>query len=140
MAKLSELQRRWIVEFVRCGNQTEAARRAGYSKAGACQAGWRNYKNKEIMEAVRAQLEELKNQSIAGAEEILQYLTSVLRGESRSEIVMLRGAGEDNEVLKLYKAPDEKEKLKAAELLAKRYGLLTENITIGDAPKVIDDV
>ena len=66
---------------------------------------------------------------IASQDEVLKYLTSVLRGQSKSEVVVVEGAGEGySEARTMEKAPDEKERLKAAELLGKRYGLYTEKI------------
>ena len=48
---------------------------------------------------------------------------------SKSEVVVVEGAGEGySEARTMEKAPDEKERLKAAELLGKRYGLYTEKI------------
>lgn len=64
---------------------------------------------------------------VANAREVLEYLTSVLRGDSRSEVIVVEGAGDGiSEARPMQKAPDEKDRLKAAELLAKRYGLLTD--------------
>ena len=84
---------------------------------------------------IQGRLEELQSKTIASAEEVMQYLTSVLRGESKSSVLSLCGDG-CQEVIE--KNPDEKEKLKAAELLAKRYGLLTDKIGVeGVVPVVI---
>ena len=78
---------------------------------------------------------------IAKQDEILKYLTSVLRGESESEIVVVEGTGDGwSEANILRKGPDERERLKAAELLGKRYGLYTESVVVAEAPKIIDDI
>ena len=59
----------------------------------------------------------------------MKHLTSVLRGESESEVIVVEGTGDGcSEARKITKKPDEKEKLKAAELLGKRYGLYTDKI------------
>ena len=66
---------------------------------------------------------------IADQDEVLKYLTSVLRGETQSEVVVVEGVGEGcSEARTMQKSPDEKERLKAAELLGKRYGLYKDNI------------
>ena len=69
--------------------------------------------------------QEADDKAIADATEVLKYLTSVLRGETESSVLSLCGDG-CQEVVK--KNPDEKERLKAAELLGKRYGLYTEKV------------
>ena len=60
---------------------------------------------------------------------MLKYLTSVLRGESRASVVVVENTGDFiSEAREIQKAPDERERLKAAELLGKRYGLYTEKV------------
>ena len=60
---------------------------------------------------------------------MLRYLTAVMRGESHAEVVVVEGVGEGcSEARTMQKAPDEKERLKAAELLGKRYALFTEKV------------
>lgn len=61
---------------------------------------------------------------IADQDEVLKYLTSVMRGQSRSSVVVVESAGDFiSKAREMEKSPDEKERLKAAELLGKRYGL-----------------
>ena len=72
---------------------------------------------------------EKESQLIANEDEVLKYLTSVMRGTSMSEIVVVEGVGDGmSEARGIEKAPDEKERFKAAELLGKRYGLYTEKV------------
>ena len=67
---------------------------------------------------------------IATQDEVLQYLTSVLRGESQTTDTVLVGIGEGcQEVQEVEKKPSEKDRLKAAELLGKRYGLYTDKVS-----------
>nr|DAW38158.1 MAG TPA: Terminase small subunit [Caudoviricetes sp.] len=67
---------------------------------------------------------------IATQDEVLQYLTSVLRGESQTTDILLVGMGDGyQEVQEVEKKPSEKDRLKAAELLGKRYGLYTDKIS-----------
>lgn len=68
---------------------------------------------------------------IASQDEVLRYLTAVMRGESKSEIVVLEGDGNGcSSARRIDKAPDEKERLKAAELIGKRYSLFTDKSQI----------
>ena len=82
---------------------------------------------------VRAYLDErlaaLKSAKTADAQEVLEYLTSVLRGETSAEVVVVEGQGDGySEARLMKKSPDEKERLKAAELLGKRFGLFTDKL------------
>lgn len=64
---------------------------------------------------------------IADQDEVLKYLTSVLRGKSKSSVLARDEIGAE---CVIEKPPDEKERLKAAELLGKRYGLYTDKIDL----------
>ena len=66
---------------------------------------------------------------IATQDEVLKYLTSVLRGESQSTEIVVEGTGDGcSEARALKKEPSEKDRLRAAELLGKRYGLYTDKV------------
>ena len=68
---------------------------------------------------------------IAKQDEVLKYLTAVMRGESASAVVVVEGEGEGVSSARIVeKPPDEKERLKAAELLGKRYGAFTDKMDI----------
>mgnify|MGYP003289436471 CR=1 FL=1 len=69
--------------------------------------------------------QELDNEAIADATEVLEYLTSVMRKKSKSSVLARQIDGSEDVI---EKPPDEKEALKAAELLGKRYGLYTEKV------------
>ena len=83
-------------------------------------------------------MDELSSAKIAQAEEVMKYLTSVMRGESSAEIVVVTGDGDGySSAERITKAPDEKERLKAAELLGKRYGLFTDKVNVEGGAKVV---
>lgn len=87
--------------------------------------------NANIKKYIDEQLEKLHNKKTADAREVMEYLTAVLRGESQSEIVVVEGSGEGCSTAKrMSKAPDEKERLKAAELLGKRFGIFTDKLDV----------
>lgn len=69
----------------------------------------------------------------------MEYLTSVLRGESASSVLMMSGNGMQKVI---EKPPDEKERLKAAELLGKRFGMFKDNVDITSNGKtvIVDDI
>ncbi len=128
-------------EYLLDCNATQAAIRSGYSEKTARQIGQRMLSNVDIKNYIDEQLDRIHNEKVADAKEVMIYLTSVLRGESTAEIVVVEGEGEGcSSARKIMKAPDEKEKLRAAELLGKRYGLFKENLKIeGVVPVVIND-
>lgn len=128
-------QKRFCDEYLIDCNATQAAIRAGYSEKTAYSIGNENLSKPEIKAYIDERLAEIQSKSIASATEVMQYLTSVLRGESYSSVLSLCGNG-CQELLD--KQPDEKERLKAAELIGKRYGLFTDKIGVeGVIPVVI---
>lgn len=94
--------------------------------------------NPNIKTYIDERLQAISDAKTADAKEVMEYLTSVLRGESQSEIVVVEGVGDGmSSATKLTKAPDEKEKLKAAELLGKRFGLFTDKVNMTGAVPVV---
>lgn len=125
MAKMTEKQRRFCDEYLIDLNATQAAIRSGYSRKTAGRIGNENMKKPVIQRYIQKRMAEKESKLIADQDEVLQYLTGVLRGESRSSVLARNMVGAD-EVME--KPPDEKERLKAAELLGKRYGLYTDRV------------
>ena len=84
-------------------------------------------------------LEQIHSERTADLQEVMEYLTSVLRGQSSAHIVVIEGIGDGcSEAKVIDKPPDEKERLKAAELLGKRYGMFTDKVSVeGNIPVVI---
>lgn len=106
------------------------------SVAGA--AGARLLKNVRIKAYIEGKLDEISSNKTAKATEVMEYLTSVLRGESKSSVVVIEGYGDGcSEAKIIKKPPDEKERLKAAELLGKRYSLFTDKVDVGGAVPVV---
>jgi len=116
-------------EFLICGNASEAARRAGYSPKYARITACKTLQKPAVREYLDARLKEIESEKIADQVEIMQYLTTVLRGESTSQEIVVEGSGDGCSMARpIDKAPSEKDRLKAAELLGKRYGLWTEKL------------
>lgn len=129
--KLTIKQQRFADEYIISGNATEAAIKAGYSKKTANRIATENLSKLVIKTYIDERLKELSDKKIANQQEVLEYLTSVLRGESSSEVVVIEGQGEGVSKAKpMQKAPDEKERLKAAELLGKRMGLFKDKVDL----------
>ena len=126
---MTDKQKRFCNEYLIDCNATQAAIRAGYSIKSAGRNADRMMKNDEIKTYIEEQLNKMSSKSVADAEEVMKYLTSVLRGESSSEEIVVEGCGDGcSEARTMKKAPSEKDKLKAAELLGKRYGIWKDTI------------
>lgn len=129
MAKMTAKQKRFCDEYLIDLNATQAAIRAGYSERTANRIATENMSKPVIKKYIAERMAEKESELIADQDEVLKYLTSVLRGESQSEVVVVEGQGDGfSRAKNIQKAPDEKERLKAAELLGKRYGLYTEKV------------
>lgn len=85
-------------------NQTAAAIAAGYSEKTAAQIASRLMKDEEVAAAIAELENELHEQNTAKANEVMEFLTSMIR---------------DDEI-------DSRDRVKAAALLGKHYGLFAE--------------
>jgi len=141
VVKLSIKQKAFADYYVESGNAYQSAIKAGYSHNYSKGNVGKLLTNERVKKYIDDRLAEVSSKRIASASEVLEYLTSVLRGESQSEIVVIEGEGDGCSIAKrMMKCPDEKEKLKAADSLAKRYGLNVQNINVtGSIPVVIKD-
>ena len=129
MEKMTAKQQRFCDEYLIDLNATQAAIRAGYSEKTANRIATENLSKPVIKEYISARMAEKQDELIADQDEVLKYLTAVMRGKSEAEIVVVEGTGDGcSEARTMKNAPDEKERLKAAELLGKRYGLYTEKV------------
>lgn len=130
---LDDREELFVKFYIKHGDAYPAAIDAGYAQSTANHAKeWitetpKNPDSKRhlpykpyLRAAIDAELDKLKQPAIADAEEILTYLTSVMRKESEAEVLARDELGAERVILK---HPDEKEAMKAAELLGKRYGL-----------------
>lgn len=138
---MTKKQKRFVDEYLIDLNATQAAIRAGYSKKTAYSIGSELLNKPEIKSHIEKCMQQIKSEKIAEVEEILEYLTSVMRGESRACVVVVEGIGDGCSSSRLIdKPPDEKERIKAAELLGKRYGMYNEKLKIdGNIPIVIKE-
>ena len=129
MAKLPAKQQRFCDEYLIDLNATQAAIRAGYSPKTARMIANENLTKPYIKEYIEKRMAEKEKELIADQDEVLKYLTSVLRGKSQSTEIIVEGVGDGcSEARTILKEPSEKDRLKAAELLGKRYGLYTDKV------------
>lgn len=126
---MTEKQKLFCDEYLIDLNATQAAIRAGYSEKYAHTNVSKLLRNTTIREYIENRIAEKEDKLIAKQNEVLKYLTSVMRGESKSEIVVVENIGDYmSEARTMEKAPDEKERLKAAELLGKAHMMFSERI------------
>lgn len=132
---LTAKQQRFCDEWLVDMNATQAAIRSGYSPKTAYAIGQENLNKPDIKAYIEKRMAEKEKELIADQDEVLKYLTSVLRGKSQASVLARDDAGAERVI---EKPPDEKERLKAAELLGKRYGLYTDKVNVdGVIPVVI---
>lgn len=135
--RMTAKQKRFCDEYLIDLNATQAAIRAGYSKKAARQVGNENMSKPYIKNYIEERMQEKEDSLIAKQDEVLKYLTSVMRGESKSSVLAMAGDGVQKVI---QKPPDERERTKAAELLGKRYRFFTDKVEVeGAIPIVIVD-
>lgn len=143
MAAVTEKQKRFCDLYIKLGNATEAAAQAGYSRKTAKVIGQENLTKPYLREYIEGRLAELESSRVADAKEVLQYLTAVMRGEKDEEVVVTEGVGEGrSEARTMKKKIGGRDQVKAAELLAKRYGLLTDNVKVSGegVVQIVDNI
>ncbi|WP_127849708.1 terminase small subunit [Lacticaseibacillus hulanensis] len=116
--KLTAKQDKFVAAYIECGNATQAALDAGYSKRTARSVGSENLTKPDIKNAINERTAELESHKIARADEVLQFLTSVLRGDATETVNVGTPKGvvtiEDN-------PPTIKDRMTAGKELLKRY-------------------
>jgi phage terminase small subunit len=127
MAELTEKQKRFADYYIESGNATEAAVKAGYSEKTARFIGAENLTKPNIIAYVDKLLGAKDKERIASQDEVLEFLTSVMRGDVVEKIPVLVGGGMQE---LMENKPAVQVRKSAAELLGKRYRLFTENVNV----------
>ena len=104
-------QRRFCDEYLIDCNATQAAIRAGYSAKTAKQIGQETLTKPDLKAYIEAELDRLHTEKTADAQEVLEYLTAVMRGQHTEQTLQLCGDG-CQEIVDIEVAA--KERLKAA--------------------------
>lgn len=115
--KLTAKQRKFCDEYIKSGNATEAYFKAGYqikSNEAARANASRMLTKANIKEYIETRLKQLESKKLAGAREVLEYLTSVMRGEQTESVATARGIYDNVPV-------SAKDRISAAKELLKRY-------------------
>ena len=134
---MSLKQQRFADEYIISGNATQAAVKAGYSSKYANTNASKLLQNTTIKSYIDERLVQLASDKVATQEEVLTYLTSVMRGETQEQT--LCSIGElGQEVIDIDVGA--KDRIKAAELLGKRFRMWTEKVETDTTQTVVIDV
>lgn len=135
--ELTIKQKKFAQEYIKSGNATEAAIKAGYNKNSARQIASENLTKPYIRDFIKERLDKMDRKSTADEKEVMEYLTKIMRGQDVEEI--LKGVGMGEQAL-VDKKPSISDRTRAAELIGRRYGMFTDNVNVeGNVGAVIID-
>lgn len=137
--KLNERQRRFADEYVISGVAYSAAVKAGYSEKYANVGAHKLLANVRIAEYIAKRMDELNSNKVADQQEIMEFLTAVIRGEvTEPALIMARDGSQKVIEIK----PGVNVRKTAAVDLGKRYAMWTEKLRVEGAVDVtfIDDI
>ena len=122
---LNKRQIDFVQEYMKTNNVRQSAIKAGYSPKTASVQGSRLLSNVKVSAYINAINERLESDKIADIEEVMQYLTSVMRGEKKDQFDMDASLSD---------------RTRAAGELAKRLDVRAKNLNIECAVNIIDDI
>lgn len=135
MKKLRLKWKKFADEYIETGNVYQSAINVGYSENYAKSDACKILEKPSVKSYIEEQMKELEAETIANQTEVLQFLTSILRDEMTEEVLVNVGNFEQSIQDKKISARD---KIKAAELLGKRYKLFTDKVDMTlDVPTII---
>lgn len=115
--KLTEKQKRFADEYIKSGNATQAAIKAGYSKKTATIVASQNLTKLNVKNYIDERMRTIENNRIMTAKEAVEFLTSVVRGDVKETVVIGTPMGAEE----VEKEPDVKTRISAAKEILKRY-------------------
>lgn len=130
--ELTERQKRAADFFVECGSKSKALKKAGYNKSS-----FSVFEKPEVKEYVKKRLKSLESERIASAKEVMEYLTSVMRGEEKEEVIVMESEGGATNARNVEKSIPVKDRIRAAELLGKRFGIYSDKSKAGENISII---
>ena len=142
---LTPKKKKFADEFFKCGNQSEAYRRAYNCKKMKPETITENasrlMRDKDVSARVQKLQEKIDRKTIADAQEIQETLTKMLRGEIKEECVAVESIGDyQSQATIIEKAITPKDRIKAGELLAKIKGEFNITIKLPEPPIINDDI
>jgi phage terminase small subunit len=125
--------------YLETGNIYQSAIKAGYSENYAKTNASKLLEKDSVKTYIDTKLAEIQSQRIATVTEVMEYLTKGMRQELEEEVVVVEGCGDgcsDARIIK--KKIGIKDSNKCAEMLAKRFGILSDKFSVeGSIPIVI---
>lgn len=115
--KLTAKQKKFADNYIKTGNATQSAIDAGYSKKTAPTIASENLIKPNIKAYIDEKMREIESDRIMGAQEALEFLTNVVRGEEQETKVVAT----QYDVMKVKVPADVKTKISAAKEILKRY-------------------
>lgn len=91
-------------------------------------------RNAKVKKYIDEQIERLHSEKLADVREVLEHLTSVMRGEAKEEILIGIGGGVQNKTDIFVSIKD---RLKAAELIGRYHGMFTDKVDVNGAVKIV---
>lgn len=135
MKKLRLQWRKFADEYIKTGNVYQSAINAGYSENYARTNAYKLLEKDSIKSYIDERMKKLEEEAIADQAEVLKYLTRVLRDEEREDVLV--NIGNYEQEIQSMKV-SAKDRIKAAELLGKRYGSWTDKVDMTlDVPTII---
>ena len=135
---LTPKQKAFADYYIELGNATEAAIKAGYNEKTARFIASENLTKPNIKKYIDEKMKQIESDRIAKAEEVLAFLSASLRGEVVEEVVSTETdeTGGIRPVI-IKKQISIKDRIKAAELLGKRYRMWTDKVEANVSQLVI---
>lgn len=138
MTKLNERQKRFADEYIITGTAYSAAIKAGYTEKYARARSHKMLENIRIKAYIDERMKEIKTEKIADQQEVMEFLTAIMRGEVTEPLAILDGEGMQK-VIEV--VPNAQARRSAAELIGKRYAMWTEKQQVENiTPVFVDDV
>ena len=140
--KLNIKQKAFADYFIETGNAYQSAIKAGYSENYAKGNVIKLLENESVKAYIDERMKQIESDRIAKAEEVLAFLSSSLRGEVLEEVITTETVEGMVKPVILKKQLSAKDRIKAAELLGKRYALFTEKVDLEGnvGVTIIDDI
>lgn len=137
MAKLTLKQRKFADEYIISGNIEQSALNAGYSANYSRSQSHKLLANVGIKSYIDERLKEIESAKTATQQEVLEYLTSVMRGKQREQTLIGKGMGIQE---KTYIDVSAKDRLKAADLLNKIHQAREEKSDTKEDIVIVNDI
>lgn len=115
--------------YIETGNATEAAKKARYKQPHV--QGSQNLEKLSVKEYIKERLKVIEDERIADASEVLRHLSEAMRGEIQEEVIVVEGCGDGcSDARVMNKQISARDRIKAAELLGKRYGMFKDKVEL----------